>query len=99
MRARRVARIAGSVLLVLLLALAALAAAGYQRDLSLAELKPRWATGASRFVEVRGTQVHYRDEGQGETIVLLHGTAASLHTWDAWAAELSAHYRVVRLDL
>jgi pimeloyl-ACP methyl ester carboxylesterase len=82
-----------------LLAVGLAAGAGYQRDLSLDELKPRWATGASRFVDVRGTQVHYRDEGQGETIVLLHGTAASLHTWDAWAEELAHHYRVVRLDL
>ena len=99
MRVRRLAWISGSVLLVLLLALGLTAGLGYQRDLSLDELKPRWATGASRFLDVRGTQVHYRDEGQGETIVLLHGTAASLHTWDAWAAELSRHYRVVRLDL
>lgn len=29
-------------------------------------------------------QVHYRDEGEGFPIVLVHGTAASLHTWDAW---------------
>jgi pimeloyl-ACP methyl ester carboxylesterase len=32
-------------------------------------------------------------------LLLLHGTAASLHTWDGWASRLSPHLRVVRLDL
>jgi pimeloyl-ACP methyl ester carboxylesterase len=31
--------------------------------------------------------------------LLLHGTGASLHTWDGWAGPLSAQWRVVRLDL
>ncbi len=32
-------------------------------------------------------QVHLRDEGprtDPQPIVLLHGTSASLHTWDGW---------------
>jgi pimeloyl-ACP methyl ester carboxylesterase len=29
----------------------------------------------------------------------LHGTGASLHTWDAWTQALSPSHRVVRLDL
>jgi len=32
-------------------------------------------------------------------ILLLHGTASSLHAWDGWARPLSATHRVVRLDL
>jgi len=68
-------------------------------DLPLETVRARWATGASRFVEVDGVQVHYRDEGSGPVVLLLHGTSASLHTWDGWAAELTRHYRVVRLDL
>ena len=100
MRTRRIVKIAAIVAIVLVAVAGGLFALGYERDLSLAELSPRWATGASRFVDVGGTQVHYRDEGQGpETIVLLHGTAASLHTWDAWVAALAPRYRVVRLDL
>jgi pimeloyl-ACP methyl ester carboxylesterase len=43
--------------------------------------------------------VHYRDEGKGQVIILLHGTGASLHTWDKWAGELKNKYRVIRLDL
>ena len=44
-------------------------------------------------------QVHYRDEGEGFPIVLVHGTAASLHTWDAWTHELKKTNRVIRMDL
>ena len=32
-------------------------------------------------------------------MVLLHGTGASLHTWDAWAEALRGHFRVIRMDL
>ena len=50
-------------------------------------------------MEVDGRNIHYRDEGEGEVIVLIHGTGASLHTWQAWAEELRKNYRVIRLDL
>jgi len=43
--------------------------------------------------------VHYRDEGEGEVIILIHGTFASLHTFDGWTKRLKKGYRVVRLDL
>ena len=32
-------------------------------------------------------------------MVLLHGLASSLHTWDAWVDELASSFRLVRLDL
>jgi pimeloyl-ACP methyl ester carboxylesterase len=44
-------------------------------------------------------RIHYRDEGTGDAIVLVHGTGASLHTWNAWAQDLSQTHRVIRLDL
>ncbi|MGP9544883.1 alpha/beta fold hydrolase [Psychrobacter sp. AOP7-B1-25] len=34
-----------------------------------------------------------------ETIVLLHGTSASLHTWEGWIKALSEQYCVVSMDL
>jgi pimeloyl-ACP methyl ester carboxylesterase len=37
--------------------------------------------------------------GEPPTVLLLHGTAASLHTWDGWAARMAPEFRVVRLDL
>ena len=31
--------------------------------------------------------------------MLIHGTAASLHTWEAWVKELKGTHRVIRMDL
>ncbi|MBL4649666.1 MAG: alpha/beta hydrolase [Aureispira sp.] len=43
--------------------------------------------------------VHYRDQGEGEPIVLLHGAFSSLHTFNDWSKILQKHYRVISLDL
>lgn len=46
--------------------------------------------------------VHLRDEGPRDDpspVVLLHGTSASLHTWEGWAAALRATRRVIRFDM
>ncbi len=89
---------------VLLLAIGGGLALSWESDRSVESLKGRWAAPASssKFVDVRGMSVHVRDEGlrtDVEPIVLLHGTGASLHTWDGWAAELVKTRRVIRFDL
>ncbi len=43
--------------------------------------------------------IHYRDEGEGFPILLLHGAFSSLHTFEDWALQLKKHRRVIRLDL
>lgn len=68
-------------------------------EISVDELKTVYANDQSKFINIDGMQVHYRDEGTGIPIVLLHGTAASLHTWDAWTKDLKNKYRVIRMDL
>ena len=71
-------------------------------DKPVEELKARWAAPPSTFITVDGLQVHLRDEGpRNDTvpIVLLHGTSASLHTWEGWAQALRGQRRVVRFDL
>jgi pimeloyl-ACP methyl ester carboxylesterase len=71
-------------------------------DRPVAELLPRWAPPPSTFVEVAGMSVHLRDEGPRDDeipIVLLHGTAASLHTWQGWADALKTWRRIIRFDL
>ncbi|HLK36066.1 MAG TPA: alpha/beta hydrolase [Polyangiaceae bacterium] len=87
------------VLGVLFLLVVAFIAIEWKSDIPLETLKARYATGTSRFVDVDGMSVHYRDEGTGPAVVLIHGTGSSLHTWDAWASALSTQYRVVRFDL
>ncbi|MGE0329094.1 MAG: alpha/beta fold hydrolase [Ramlibacter sp.] len=71
-------------------------------DRPVDELKARWAQPPSQFITVQGMQVHVRDEGPRDDalpIVLLHGTSASLHTWQGWAAALKGQRRVIRFDM
>ena len=68
-------------------------------DISVEELKKEYANEYSKFIEINEMQVHFRDEGKGFPIVLVHGTASSLHTWDAWTNELKKTNRVIRMDL
>lgn len=71
-------------------------------DRTVAELAPRWAPPPSTFRPIDGLTVHLRDEGPRDDslpILLLHGTSASLHTWDGWTADLSRTRRVIRADL
>lgn len=74
----------------------------YTPDIPVETLKLTYATEASRFMEIDGMQVHYRDEGDpSDTIplVLIHGTSASLMTWDGVVDELRPNKRVIRFDL
>jgi len=68
-------------------------------DKTLEELAPKYAAAPSQFMILNGRKIHYRDEGEGPTIVLIHGTGASLHTWEDWTKDLIKDYRVIRLDL
>ena len=71
-------------------------------DIPVAELRAKYASPASQFVEVLpGLVVHLRDEGprNAPVLMLLHGSNASLHTWEPWVARLSDRFRIVRFDL
>ena len=63
------------------------------------ELKEKYTYETSRFVTIDELDVHYCDEGDGEVILLVHGTFSSLHSFDDWNEILKKQYRVIRLDL
>ncbi|HQP29843.1 MAG TPA: alpha/beta hydrolase [Deltaproteobacteria bacterium] len=95
-------KILGWSLLVLVAAAGVFIAANRVPDRSVEELKARWAPAPSQFVSIAGMQVHLRDEGPRDDpvpIVLLHGTSASLHTWDGWVQALKDNHRVIRYDM
>lgn len=71
----------------------------WKNDIDLNELKDKYAYPSSTFIFINGINVHYRDVGQGEAILLIHGTGASLHTWEKWIDILSPYYRVISFDL
>ncbi|WP_304191383.1 alpha/beta fold hydrolase [Phenylobacterium aquaticum] len=86
----------------LVLALAALTLGACAKDIPYATLKAKYTTSASRFVELPGgVDVHYRDQGNpaGSPIILVHGFAANLDTWEPWVKRLGPNHRVVTLDL
>ena len=70
-------------------------------DTDPAEMREKYGAAPSQFVTLPdGRTVHLRDEGPrgAPAIVLLHGSNADLHTWQAWVDGLKSEYRVIRLD-
>lgn len=66
-------------------------------------LKTRWTSNESIFVTIESLSLHVMDEGPKDVIappiVLIHGTGASLHTWNGWVDALKQERRVIRFDL
>jgi len=91
---------------VLFLALSALAVAtvfvGVVRtgllEANYEDARVRYGSPPSQFIEIDGTELHYRDEGEGRTLVLLHGSRGNLQQWDGWVAELDGEFRIIRMD-
>ncbi len=91
-------------LIALAVVLAALAWA-WTPDRPRDALEARWLAQPGDMVTVSGQRLHLRDSfgqrpgGDGPAIIMLHGFAASLHTWEPWATALSDRYRIIRYDL
>ena len=93
---------AKKILFALFIGISALLAFLYKSDISFEELKNKYTNEQSKFINIQGVNVHYRDEGnQNDSIplVLIHGTSSSLHTWDSIAPALVGKKRIIRLDL
>jgi pimeloyl-ACP methyl ester carboxylesterase len=52
-----------------------------------------------KFLELHGDRIAYRDAGQGDVLLLIHGMAGSSATWRAVLPQLAKKYRVVAPDL
>lgn len=75
---------------------------GYKSDISVEKLKAKYTNEQSKFIEIDGMKVHYRDEGNPDDtlpILLIHGTSSSLHTWDECTKSWIKGHRVIRFDL
>ena len=87
---------------LLLIASAIAVGLSHEPDWPVQSLVARWAPPPSDFVEIKGQLVHLRDEGPRNDplpIVLVHGTSASLHTWEGWVRALKGQRRVITFDL
>ncbi|OOG74943.1 alpha/beta fold hydrolase [Algoriphagus sp. A40] len=70
----------------------------YRSDIPAEEIAAKYQTPESHFIEVNGINLHVRILGEGEPIILLHGSFSSLHTWDIWQRELSPYFMTISLD-
>ena len=71
-------------------------------DIPVAQLKAKYLKPNSAFIDIDGVSVHYIIEGRSDDslpIVFIHGTSASLHTWDTLSSLLKTNKKIIRLDL
>ncbi len=54
---------------------------------------------AVQSIEMHGCRVVYRHIGSGPVVVLVHGLAGTMYTWDEIVPELAKRYTVVTVDL
>lgn len=92
------------LILIVVLAAAAVGAivAFSDPDTADADLVAKYGQPPSQFITLpSGARVHYRDQGQrnGPALVLLHGSNASLHTWEPWVTQIGDQFRIISLDL
>ena len=89
------------LLVLVVVAIIGLGVWGYAPDIEPSELQAQYGQPPSQFIELpNGQSVHVRDEGPRDApaILLIHGSNASLHTWQGWVDDLKKDYRVVRYD-
>lgn len=71
-------------------------------SLPLTELQQRHETPESKYLDIQGMQVHYRDithsNPDAPVLIMLHGIFSSLHTWNDWSDILKEHFRVISID-
>lgn len=71
-------------------------------DIPRSALEAKYATPPSQFIDLPdGARAHVRDRGPrtAPVLVLVHGSNASLFTWEPWAKRLDNVFRVVSLDM
>lgn len=70
--------------------------------ISYDDIVAKYADNDSKFVVLEGSdgiRVHYKDEGGGPAVLLVHTSSGDLSDWDPWVEVLRQDYRIVRLDL
>lgn len=88
-----------SLTIVLLFTVCFIGFRHYKNDIPVEQLKQKYELACSDYVHVDGMDIHYCIEGTGDTLILLHGTGSSLHTWQEWVDILKDSFTIVRLDL
>lgn len=69
--------------------------------LTVAQLRAKYGDKQSRYMPVKGMEIHYKDEGprRAPVLLMIHGSQSSLRTWDRITTLMKKRYRVIRLDI
>lgn len=92
-------------LFAVLLTLVAVLAAGWlalrRADVPYDTLESAYTLPNSQFETIDDVKIHFTDSGPRDApvVILIHGFAASAHTWTHWQSVLDDTYRVVSIDL
>lgn len=73
--------------------------AATSNDVTLQQLRAQYAGAGAKYMTIKGAEVHYRDEGRGPAILMVHGSSSSLRTYDRIAERLKGKYRIIRYDI
>jgi pimeloyl-ACP methyl ester carboxylesterase len=74
----------------------------FKGELAQDQVDAKYTSEKSQFFTMEnGARIHFRDEGNpnGPAVVLVHGSNASLHTWEPWLVILGESYRIITMDL
>lgn len=72
----------------------------FRGEVSLDQLIAKYTQeGLTHFLEIDGLPIHYRTVGTGTPLLLLHDLDTTSLDWEAWEAHLSAHHRLIAVDL
>jgi pimeloyl-ACP methyl ester carboxylesterase len=94
-------RVILTALALLAASLVALTAWAWTPDLPQRALEAKYLEQPGDMLDVGGMRLHVRDRGRkgAAAVIMIHGTASHLQSFDDWAVGLEDRFRVVRLDL
>lgn len=96
---RKILKYISYTLLGLLTLLMVLSIIWYRSDMQVQDLEPTYFTPPySSYIQVDDAKLHVRQRGAGPAIFLLHGSFASLHTWNGWENELEKNFHTISVD-
>ena len=67
-------------------------------DIALEDLRVKYETPASQYIELDGIDVHYIDEGDGPAVLLSNASYHSTRSWDGMVENMTDKFRVIRFD-
>jgi pimeloyl-ACP methyl ester carboxylesterase len=71
----------------------------FKLDAPLEITKKNYSDEFSMFITIDKMNIHYKEEGSGTPLILLHDAGTSLNIWNEWLPFLVPHFKVIRLDL